>query len=116
MGGAAGVAGEGLGLGGRAGPVSVTSLTSADATAQDLARLVREHWSSRRTIMSVRDVTFGKDISTSRTGRGPSTWPPSAPPSSRPSKTSATCTSPKAAATTPPRLKPSAFTASTRRT
>ena len=52
MGGAAGVAGEGLGLGGRAGPVSVTSLTSADATAQDLARLVREHWSSRRTIMS----------------------------------------------------------------
>ena len=32
---------------------------------------------------------------------GPSTWPPSAPPSPRRSKTPATCTSPKAAATTP---------------
>ena len=43
---------------------------------------------------------------------GPSTWPPSAPPSPRPSKTPATCTSPKAAATTPPPPKPSASTGS----
>src|SRR6266851_8003058 len=43
---------------------------------------------------------------------GPSTWPPSAPPSPRPSKTPATCTSPKAGATTPPPPKRSAATAS----
>jgi predicted transposase YbfD/YdcC len=49
---------------------AVTSLTSADATAQDLARLVREHWSVEAH-HHVRDVTFGEDTSTSRTGRGP---------------------------------------------
>ncbi|HUY50233.1 MAG TPA: hypothetical protein VMV92_31760 [Streptosporangiaceae bacterium] len=48
---------------------AVTSLTSADATAQDLARLVREH----RTIEAhhhVRDVTFSEDTAASRTGSG----------------------------------------------
>jgi predicted transposase YbfD/YdcC len=49
---------------------AVTSLTSADATTQDLARLVREHWSVEAH-HHVRDVTFGEDTSTSRTGRGP---------------------------------------------
>jgi predicted transposase YbfD/YdcC len=49
---------------------AVTSLTSADATAQDLARLVREHWSIEAH-HHVRDITFGEDASTSRTGRGP---------------------------------------------
>jgi predicted transposase YbfD/YdcC len=49
---------------------AVTSLTSADATAQDLARLVREHWSIEAH-HHVRDVTFGEDASTSRTGNGP---------------------------------------------
>ena len=49
---------------------AVTSLTSAHATAQDLARLVREHWSVEAH-HHVRDVSFGEDTSTSRTGRGP---------------------------------------------
>jgi predicted transposase YbfD/YdcC len=49
---------------------AVTSLTSADATARDLARLVREQWSIEAH-HHVRDVTFGEDASTSRTGSGP---------------------------------------------
>ncbi len=49
---------------------AVTSLTNADATAQDLARLVREHWSIEAH-HHVRDVTFSEDTSTSRTGSGP---------------------------------------------
>ena len=49
---------------------AVTSLTSADATARDLARLVREHWSIEAH-HHVRDVTFGEDASASRTGSGP---------------------------------------------
>jgi predicted transposase YbfD/YdcC len=49
---------------------AVTSLTSADATAQDLARLVREHWSIEAH-HHVRDVTFREDTAASRTGRGP---------------------------------------------
>jgi predicted transposase YbfD/YdcC len=49
---------------------AVTSLTSAHATAQDLARLVREHWSIEAH-HHVRDVTFGEDAATSRTGSGP---------------------------------------------
>ena len=49
---------------------AVTSLTSDCATVQDLARLVREHWSIEAH-HHVRDVTFGEDTSTSRTGRGP---------------------------------------------
>ncbi len=49
---------------------AVTSLTSADATAQELARLVREHWSAEAH-HHVRDMTSGEDASASRTGRGP---------------------------------------------
>ena len=49
---------------------AVTSLTSADATAQDLARLVREHWSIEAR-HHVRDTTFSEDTATSRTGSGP---------------------------------------------
>ena len=49
---------------------AVTSLTSADATTGDLARLVREHWSIEAH-HHVRDVTFGEDASASRTGSGP---------------------------------------------
>ena len=47
---------------------AVTSLTSADTTAQDLARLFREHWSIEA---HHHDVTFGEDASASRTGNGP---------------------------------------------
>ena len=49
---------------------AITSLTSAQATARDLARLVREHWSIEAH-HHIRDVTFGEDTSTSRTGNGP---------------------------------------------
>jgi predicted transposase YbfD/YdcC len=49
---------------------AVTSLTSAHATTPDLARLVREHWSVEAH-HHVRDVTFGEDSATSRTGNGP---------------------------------------------
>ncbi len=49
---------------------AITSLTSAHATAQDLARLVREHWSIEAH-HHVRDVTFREDTATSRTGGGP---------------------------------------------
>ena len=49
---------------------AVTSLTSADATPQDLARLVREHWSIE-VHHHIRDLTFGEDSATSRTGTGP---------------------------------------------
>jgi predicted transposase YbfD/YdcC len=49
---------------------AVTSLTSAHATARDLARLAREHWSIEAH-HHIRDVTFAEDTSTSRTGSGP---------------------------------------------
>ena len=48
----------------------ITSLTSAHATTLDLARLVREHWSIEAH-HHIRDVTFGEDTATSRTGSGP---------------------------------------------
>jgi predicted transposase YbfD/YdcC len=46
------------------------TLTSADADARDLARLVREHWSVEAH-HHVRDVTFREDTAASRTGSGP---------------------------------------------
>ena len=49
---------------------AVTSLTSAHATTQDLARLVREHWSIEAH-HHILDVTFREDHATSRTGSGP---------------------------------------------
>jgi predicted transposase YbfD/YdcC len=49
---------------------AITSLTSAHATAPDLARLVREHWTIEAH-HHIRDVTFSEDTSTSRTGSGP---------------------------------------------
>jgi predicted transposase YbfD/YdcC len=49
---------------------AVTSLTSADATSGDLARLVRDQWSIEAH-HHVRDVTFSEDTATSRTGSGP---------------------------------------------
>ena len=49
---------------------AITSLTSATATGQDLARLVREHWSIEAH-HHIRDTTFSEDIATSRTGSGP---------------------------------------------
>jgi predicted transposase YbfD/YdcC len=49
---------------------AITSLASAHATAADLARLVREHWSIEAH-HHIRDTTFSEDTSTSRTGSGP---------------------------------------------
>ena len=49
---------------------AVTSLASAEATVQDLARLVREQWSIEAH-HHIRDLTFGEDASASRTGSGP---------------------------------------------
>jgi len=49
---------------------AITSLTGACATAHDLARAVREHWSVEAHHY-VRDVTFREDTATSRTGHGP---------------------------------------------
>ena len=49
---------------------AVTSLASAQATANDLARLVRDQWSIEAH-HHVRDATFGEDTATSRTGSGP---------------------------------------------
>ena len=49
---------------------AVTSLTSAEATVQDLARLVREQWSIEAH-HHIRDLTFREDAAASRTGCGP---------------------------------------------
>ena len=49
---------------------AVTSLTSAGATARDLARLVREQWSIEAH-HHIRDLSFGEDSATSRTSCGP---------------------------------------------
>ena len=49
---------------------AVASLTSADATTGDLARLVREQWSIEAH-HHIRDLTFREDSSASRTGSGP---------------------------------------------
>jgi len=49
---------------------AVTSLASAEATGQDLARLVREQWSIEAH-HHIRDLTFREDSSASRTGSGP---------------------------------------------
>jgi predicted transposase YbfD/YdcC len=48
----------------------VTSLSSTQATAEDLARLLRDHWSVE-VQHHIRDVSFSEDHSTSRTGHGP---------------------------------------------
>ncbi len=49
---------------------AITSLASAQATAADLARLVREHWTIEAH-HHIRDVTFTEDAAASRTGSGP---------------------------------------------
>jgi predicted transposase YbfD/YdcC len=49
---------------------ALTTLTSDQADAHDLARIIREHWSVEAH-HHVRDVTHTKDTATSRTGHGP---------------------------------------------
>jgi predicted transposase YbfD/YdcC len=48
----------------------ITDLTSSDVTIADLARFSREQWTIEAR-HHVRDVSFGEDHSTSRTGNGP---------------------------------------------
>jgi predicted transposase YbfD/YdcC len=89
---------------------AVTSLTSADATAGDLARLVREQWSIEAH-HHVRDLTFREDASTSRSGSGPAN-----PATIRAAVTAAIKDAgylhiPKAAATTSPRSYSGGMTA-----
>ena len=49
----------------------ITSLTSAQATPERLARLTRSQWLIENRLHYVRDVTFGEDASQIRTGHGP---------------------------------------------
>jgi predicted transposase YbfD/YdcC len=49
---------------------AITSLTSAHATARDLARLAREQWSIEAH-HHIRDLTFREDAAASRTRSGP---------------------------------------------
>ena len=64
-------------------------------------------WLIEDRLHDIRGVTFSEDASASRTGSGPAAWPPSG----LPSRTSVTCTSPKAGATTAFPPKPSDSTA-----
>jgi predicted transposase YbfD/YdcC len=48
----------------------ITSLTSAQASPQRLALIVRRHWGIE-ALHHVRDVTFGEDASKIHTGHGP---------------------------------------------
>lgn len=50
---------------------AVTSLTTHQTTAADLAQRVRGHWSIENRQHHVRDVTFGEDASRVRTGSAP---------------------------------------------
>jgi predicted transposase YbfD/YdcC len=55
---------------------AVTSLTAEQATADQLARLVRDHWKIE-ALHHVRDTTFAEDASQLRTGNAPramATW------------------------------------------
>lgn len=50
---------------------AVTSLTTDQATAADLATWVRSHWHVENRLHWVRDVTLGEDASQVRTANGP---------------------------------------------
>ena len=112
---------------------AITSPTSGQATAAGLARLVREHWTIEAH-HHIRDMTFREDTAASRTGNGPVNLATIRAaviaaikdagyllcpvtldePTSSSQVTRNTCTSPKAAVTTPTPPKPSTSTASTR--
>lgn len=49
----------------------ITSLTSAQASPERLARLIRSQWVIENRLHYVRDVTLGEDASQIRTGHGP---------------------------------------------
>ena len=49
----------------------ITSLTPEDASAKDLLKLRREHWTIENKVHWIRDTLFGEDASQARTGRLP---------------------------------------------
>ncbi|MFD8767315.1 hypothetical protein [Streptomyces mirabilis] len=61
---------------------SVTSVTAEQATAAQLAQLVRDHWKIE-ALHHVRDTTFAEDASQLRTGNA--LWRPGATSPSEPS-------------------------------
>lgn len=50
---------------------AVTSLSADEATPRQLAEWLRGHWKIESQLHWVRDVTFGEDLSQTRTGSGP---------------------------------------------
>jgi predicted transposase YbfD/YdcC len=50
---------------------AITSLPAAQARPDQLAKWIRGHWKIENQLHWVRDVTFGEDSSTARTGTGP---------------------------------------------
>jgi predicted transposase YbfD/YdcC len=50
---------------------AITSLPAAQARPDQLAAWIRGHWKIENQLHWVRDVTFGEDASTARTGTGP---------------------------------------------
>jgi predicted transposase YbfD/YdcC len=50
---------------------AITSLAAAQARPDQLATWIRGHWKIENQLHWVRDVTFGEDASTARTGTGP---------------------------------------------
>ena len=50
---------------------AITSLGSGQARPDQLAAWIRGHWKIENCLHWVRDVTFGEDASTARTGTGP---------------------------------------------
>ncbi|KLL09585.1 hypothetical protein FrCorBMG51_23890 [Protofrankia coriariae] len=56
---------------GRETVYAITDLTFAQASPAQLAALARQHWHIENKVHHVRDVTFGEDASTTRTGNAP---------------------------------------------
>jgi predicted transposase YbfD/YdcC len=50
---------------------AITSLQASQAHPDQLAQWIRGHWKIENQLHWVRDVTFGEDASTARTGTGP---------------------------------------------
>jgi len=50
---------------------AITSLQASQARPDQLAQWIRGHWKIENQLHWVRDVTFGEDASTARTGTGP---------------------------------------------